>query len=184
MAALIITASCILWIGAIVALWWRPLVSPVLSFLGLLCLSAAKTGSMALGGPYPLVPINSSVLMSWLCMTVVVTGATVMQPADRMRGNASMGYLLGGALAGLAVGLLGFTFSSSMSILYGCMVIAVAAGTFFGWLLFTNTPAGRSNMAGSGGFFSLLLAKGFPVAITVMQLGVPLVILTAASAMK
>lgn len=184
MVALIIAASSVLWLAAFVALWRRPVISPVLSFLALLCLSAAKTGDMALGGPYPLVPVNSSVLMSWLCITVVVTGASVMQPASRMAGNASTAYLLGGALAGLAVGLLGFTFSSVLSVLYGCMVVAVAAGTFFGWLLFSNTPAGRSHMAGADGFFPLLLAKGFPVAITVMQLGVPLVILTAASALK
>lgn len=184
MMALIIVASCLIWVAAIVALWWRPVVSPVLSFLALLCLSLAKTGAQTVGGPFPLVPVNSNVMMSWLCMTVVVTGATVMQPAARLAGKQGMAYLLAGAVAGLAVGLLAVSFSSELSVLYGCMVIAVAAGTFFGWILFANTPAGKNDRVESSRFFQNLLAKGFPVAITVMQIGVPLVILVARTALK
>lgn len=184
MAVFIIIVSVVLWLTAIAALWVRPVVSPVLSFLGLLCVSLAKTGANTIGGPFALIPMNSSVLMSWLCMTVVVVGATVMQSQERLKSDGSMPYLVSGAIVGLAVGLLGFSFSSHMSVLYACMVIAVVAGTFFGWISFSNTPRGRMNYSEGSRGIQNLLAKGFPVAITVMQIGVPLVILTARYALK
>ena len=84
-----------------------------------------------------------------------------------------------GALVGLAVGLLGFTVSSNISLLYSIMILAVIAGIFLGFLLYTQTPSGRPVGPGSGNFFRYLLAKGFPTAITVMQIGVVLVLIIA-----
>lgn len=112
-------------------------------------------------------------------MTVVVMLATMMQPVAVRRQSRGMGYMIGGAFAGLAVGLLGFTVSSSLSLLYGMMIVGVAAGIFLGFLLYTKTPEGSPVGITSGFFFKYLLAKGFPTAITVMQIGVVLVILVA-----
>ena len=89
------------------------------------------------------------------------------------------GYIVTGALAGLALSLLATSFSSSVSILYTVMVISVIIGIFLGFLLYTRTPEGRPVQPGSGNFLRYLLAKGFPTAITVMQAGGVLVLTVA-----
>ncbi len=174
MTATIIVFSCILWVAALALLPFRQILAPVLSFLGLLTLSFATNDA-----GYPLLPINNVILVGWLCMTVVVTLATLMQPAPVLSQTRGMSYILTGAIAGLAIGLLGFTVSASISMLYGIMIVAVVAGIFFGFLLYTSTPAGHPVRISSGFFFKYLLAKGFPTAISVMQIGVVLVLLVA-----
>ncbi len=152
----------------------RILLSPAAAYLALLTLSFAKDGN-----GYPLVPINSTILFGWLCMTLVVMVATILQPAPLRLTGKGTGYILVGALAGMAVGLLAFSFTTTVSMLYSIMIAATVAGCFFGFLLYTNTPEGRPVSIGSGHFFKYLLAKGFPIAITVMQAGVAAVILIA-----
>lgn len=117
--------------------------------------------------------------MGWLLMTLVVMFTIVLQPEAMRRQTRGMAYITGGALVGLAVGLLGFTAVSSLSMLYAFMIVAVVAGIFFGFLLYTNTPDGKPVGISSGNFFKYLLAKGFPTAITVMQIGVVLVMVIA-----
>lgn len=174
MTVTLIVLSCILWVAALVFLPTRQILAPVLSFLGLLVLSFA-TGETG----YPLLPINNVILMGWLCMTVVVTLATLMQPAPVISQTRGMGYIIIGGIAGLAIGLLGFTISMSLSMLYAIMIVAVVVGIFFGFLLYTSTPSGRPVNISSGFFFKYLLAKGFPTAITLMQIGIVLVLLIA-----
>lgn len=163
--------AIILFIGAVALLPLRPLFSPALSFLGLLSMSFAKSGG------YQLLPINGVMLTSWLCMTLIVTLVTLLQPAAVRNQSRGMGYIIGGALVGLAVGLLGFTLSSNISLIYGIMIVAVVAGIFLGFLLYTNTPHGRPVGLRSGNFFHYLLAKGFPVAITLIQPGLAICLL-------
>ena len=87
--------------------------------------------------------------------------------------------MITGGITGLAVGLLGFSISSSITLRYAYMILATIAGIAFGFLLYTNTPSGKPVGPGSGNFFRYLLAKGFPTAITLMMLGVALVLLIA-----
>lgn len=169
----LIILSCLFFISAIICLIWRQVLSPALSFLGLLMLSFNGSDG------YPVLPLNSAILISWLSMAVVVTLATIMQaPAVRAQ-SRGMGYIIVGALAGMAVGLLGFTFTNSLMLLNGIMIIGVLAGIFFGFILYANTPNGAAVKPGSGYFFKYLLAKGFPAAITIMQTGVALVLAIA-----
>lgn len=176
MSTFIIIIACLLFAAALASLSvlprWQAL-APVLSYLGLAAVSLARRDGVQL------LPVNSSILMGWLCMTLVVMAASALQPAAVRRASRGTGYILVGALAGLSVGLLGFTVSAGLSLLYGIMITAVAVGVFFGYLLFTNTPAGAGVNFSSGKFFSYLLAKGFPAAITVMQAGVVLVLALA-----
>lgn len=169
----LIILSCLFFAGALVALPTRITIAPALSYIGLILLSlATKNG-------YPLLPLNGTILTGWFCMTLVVTLATFLTaPAVRAQ-TRGMGYMMIGALVGLAVGLLGFTVSSNISLLYSIMILAVIAGIFLGFLLYTQTPSGRPIGPGSGNFFRYLLAKGFPTAITVMQIGVVLVLIIA-----
>lgn len=173
MTAFIIILSVLLWLGALAALFRRQLYAPALGYFGLLCLSFARQGG------YPLLPISGSMLWGWLAITVVVMMAVVLQPATVRADNRGMGYMTGGALTGLAVGLLGFTFSYDIGMLYAVMIVAVAAGVFFGFLLYSRTPRGVAFTPSSGMFFRYLLAKGFPTAITVMQMGIAFVLAIA-----
>lgn len=173
MSVFLLVASIILWAGALATLPSRPLYSPALSYLGLLGISFCETDGV------PWLPINNAMLISWLCITVVVMIATILQPPLVRQQRRGMAYIIGGALTGLAIGLLGFTVSTTISMLYGIMIIAVAAGIFFGFFVYSNTPDGRPVGIGSGKFFSYLLAKGFPTAVAVMQIGLVFVLLIA-----
>lgn len=173
MSVVLIILSCVLFAVAVYTLVSRPAYAPALAYLGLLSLSFAQKGS------YPLLPINGVILTGWLCMTVVVMLATMMQPAVVRNQSRGMGYIIVGAFVGLAIGLLGYTVTDSFSALYGIMIVAVAAGIFFGFLLYSRTPDGAPVSIRSGNFYRYLMAKGFPTAITVMQMGVVLVLLIA-----
>lgn len=174
MTALAITISCLLFAAALALLPKRLILAPTCAFVALTVLSFANTSK-----GYPLLPINNTILVGWLCMTIVVMTATLLQPLTLRRSSRGMGYIITGSVAGMAIGLLGTTFASQVSLLYGIMIVATVAGTFFGFLLYTNTPEGRPVAPGTGHFFKYLLAKGFPTAITVMQIGVVLVLLIA-----
>lgn len=172
----LIILSLLLWIGAFAAYPRRILLSPALSYCALLLLSFARKDG------YPLVPIGNAMTLSWLCITLVVMLIIVLQnPAIRMQSRGT-GYMLFGALAGMSVGLLGYTFTTSLQALYALMLCGTAAGILLGLLVFTNTPAGRAIAPSTGNFLRYLLAKGFPALITVAQPGIALVLLIAAQA--
>lgn len=175
MTIFLIIAACICFIASVAFLPKYQLIAPGAAYLGLLCLSF--NGSSG----YPVLPLNGTILVSWLCMTIVVMMVTLLQPDAIRSQSRGMGYIIIGGFVGLAVGLLGFTFSSSLSILNAIMVTGVIAGIFFGYLTFTNTPHGTAVNLKSGNFFKYLLAKGFPTAITIIQIGVALVITIALS---
>lgn len=171
MSVVFLIISIVAWVCALIALPSRALFSPALSYVGLLLISFCETDGV------PWIPISNNMLISWLCITVVAMLATMLQ-TDAVRSQTrGMAYIIGGSLVGLAIGLLGFTFTMNLTALYGIMMIGVIAGIFFGYLLFTNTPNGRAVSLRSGNFFNYLLAKGVPTAITLMQIGLIFVIL-------
>lgn len=175
MDILFLVLSIVLWVCALISLPSRPLYSPALSFLGLLCISFCETDNI------PWIPISNNMLISWLCITVVVMLATMLQPAMIRSQTRGMAYIIGGGLVGMAIGLLGYTMDASIAALYAIMIIAIIVGIFFGFLLYSNTPDGRGVSLSSGNFFRYLLAKGVPTAITLMQIGLIFVILIAVS---
>ena len=149
------------------------MIAPALSFVALFILSVARKNG------YPLLPINATILTSWLCMSLIVTFIVMLQPEPVRRQIKGTTYMVMGAVTGLAVGLLGFTVSDGISLLYSMMMIGVAIGIVAGLLLYSRTPDGFPIAPGSGNFFRYLLSKGFPIAITVMQGGVALVLTIA-----
>ena len=175
MSIFLLIISILAWLVALVMLPSRPLYSPALSSLGLVGMSLCKTDGLAW------VPISNSMLISWLTITVVVMMATFLQPAVIKSQTRGMGYMIGGAIVGLAIGLLGYTMTSVISTMYAIMMLGVVVGIFFGFLMYSNTPDGSDVRMSSGNFFKYLFAKGFPTAVTVMQIGVVLVILIAVS---
>ena len=80
---------------------------------------------------------------------------------------------------GMALGMLGYSVTSSVALRDSCMALSIAAGIIFGFLLYTYTPQGRQVKPGSGFFVKYLLAKGFPTLVTLMQMGIALVIAIA-----
>ncbi|MBD5387381.1 hypothetical protein HDR70_05800 [bacterium] len=173
MTIFLIILSCILWLLSLWLLRGRQVAAPAASFLALFVLSLAKKNG------WQLLPINLTMLTGWLCMTLVVMFACYLQPAPVRAQTKGWGYITGGAITGMMLGLLGSTFNISISMLYGIMILATVAGIFIGFLIYTNTPDGRAVAPRSGYFFKYLLAKGFPTAVTVMQAGVALVLLVA-----
>lgn len=173
MAIFLIILSCVLWIGSIAALFGYQAAAPALSFLAMLVVSFIDRDG------YQALPVNNTMLISWMCMTLVVTLATAMQPEAIKRQTKGMAYMIGGGLVGLAVGLLGYSISTAATVVYAIMIVGVAAGIFFGFLVYGNTAEGQPVRPGTGNFFKYLLAKGFPTAITLMQLGTVLVLAIA-----
>ena len=171
MAIALIILSCLLWVASLLFLGKRQKVAPAASYLALLVLSCADNPDGT-----PLLPINSVILIGWLAMTLVVMIASMLQPMAVQAQSRGTGYMTVGALTGMVVGLLSFTFASGISIIYSCMILATVVGTFLGFLLFTNTPDGKDVSLRTGRFFKYLLAKGFPVAITVMMMGIAAVL--------
>lgn len=168
-----IVISCLLWVSSLWFMYRNQLLAPAMSYLGLLALSFAKHNGL------PLVPINNTILIAWLCMTLVVMLATLMQPwSIRMQTRGTI-YMIIGAITGLAVGLLGYIIVPTLSAMYALMIVGIGVGVFFSYLLFTNTTAGEGVNFRSGNFFRYFLAKGFPIAIATMIPGVVLVILLA-----
>lgn len=169
----LIIAACVLWLASFRFLTGRQILSPALSYAALVLLSLANRNG------YPLLPLNATILTGWFFMTLVVTFIILLQPEAVRRQTRGTAYILVGAIAGLALGLLGFSFVKGLGMLYSVMIIGIVVGIFLGFLLYTRTPEGTPVAPGSGNFFRYLLAKGFPAAITVMQAGVALVLTLA-----
>ena len=167
-----IVFASLLFVIALICVPYRLVASPCAAFLGLLILGMGHTEE-----GYPILPLSNTTLLGWLFMAVLVTVIIFCQPAPLRHARFGLWYYLGGALTGMAIGLLGFTFLPYPGGRYVFMIVCVAAATFFSGMMFANTPAGKNVSLKSGHFFTYIMAKGFPVAITVMQLGTVLVIL-------
>ncbi|MDE5551940.1 MAG: hypothetical protein K2M03_02630 [Muribaculaceae bacterium] len=173
MTIFLIIVSCLLWIGAFIALPRRIVLAPGLSYCALVLMSLAKSPE-----GYNLFPVTNSLLYSWLAITLIIMMVIVMQSAAIRIQSRGVWYMTVGAVAGMLIGLACLTVTSIMTLAYALMIIGTAAGIVIGYLLFTNTPSGQMIKPGTGNFFRYLLAKGFPILITVAQLGIILVIIT------
>lgn len=167
MSYFIIIVSCILWAVSLWILFSRIYWAPILSFAALAILSMAETKE-----GYQIFPINTTILLGWFIMSAIVTVATMLQSKSINKQTLGMPYICIGAMVGMILGLLGITITHEPAMLYSIMIIATTGGIVFGYLLFTRTPKGEGLAPESGNFFRYLLAKGFPTAITVMQIGI------------
>lgn len=147
-------------------LWAREAVAPVAAFLALVALFFSD-----------LLPLNVNIIITWLALTLITVGVSIMQPPAVMSQRRGVGYMTVGALCGMVLGLTGMTLAvASLNAVYALMVTGVLVGTFLGYFLYTRTPRGKALSQSRSRFVSYLLAKGFPVAVTVMQLGVVLIL--------
>lgn len=167
----ILTIAC--WAAAIALLFRSRFLAPVAAYFGLMAASFITVDGLQW------LPLNSTILIWWLCITLAVMTAAMLQPRNMTADRYGMGYMTGGAATGLAAGLLAYTFTDDLTALNAAMVLCTALGAAFGFLLYAGTPAGRAFKPGGGLFWRHLLAKGFPTAVTMMMIGVPLVLLIA-----
>jgi len=152
--------------AAIGLLFCKQVLAPVAAFMGLMV--------CWLSG---ILPVTAPMIVSWVCMSLVVMGATYMQPIGIQQQTRGMGYITIGGLAGMMSGMAIFSFRVLPGVVNGTMIVGTVAGIFIGYLLFTRTPRGYDVSLQSGNFFRYLLAKGFPAAIAIMQIGVAIVLL-------
>lgn len=172
MLIFLIIASCLLWVAAFAALPGRIMLGPALSFCALLTLSFAKNSD-----GYSILNLSRASMISWLALTLVMMFIIILQnPAIRQQ-SRGVGYMIMGGLAGMAVGLLAFSFAPGLQFLYACSLIGAAIGIYLSMLIFSKTPDGRAIAPGTGNFFRYLLAKGFPTLITIGQLALAAVII-------
>ncbi len=166
MDTLFLILSVICFGASLALIFVRGMLAPVAAFLGLLFMWFSNK-----------LPLNSTIIIMWLCMTALVTCVPMLQDPYTRNRRDGIAYITAGAFTGMVVGLLGITFATTPAMLYGIMVVATAVGTFFGYILYTNTPKGKQRNGAEGRSFNYLLAKGFPIAITVMEIGVVFVLL-------
>lgn len=165
--------SIVCYLAAIAILFRNRFIAPIAAYFGLTAANFIEVDGISW------LHLNSNILVFWLLVTVVVMTATVLQPKKVSSDNSGMGYMILGGLTGMVAGLLAYTFSSDLTVLYAIMIAATALGVIFGFILFVNTPAGRDYGFASGQFGRYLCAKGFPTALTIMMLGVPLILIIA-----
>lgn len=173
MATVWIILSCLLWAASVWSMWGKQLLAPALSYLGMLCLSMAQTNGV------PLIPINSHMLIWWLCFTVVTMLSTLLSPESIRQQRRGTIQMTVGAFAGMTVGLIGTTMEVNPAAAYAMMIIGTAVGVFFGYMVFTRSAAGRAVNFSSGNFLHYFLAKAFPIAVSVMMIGMVFVLLIA-----
>ena len=171
MEVVAIVFSALLFLLSLVFIVVRIEAAPCAAFLGMLVISMGKTPE-----GYPLLPLSNATILGWLFMAVLVTVLTLCQPAALRHTRRGIYYYLVAAITGMALGLLAFTVTSAPGGRYAIMICAVAVATFIGALMFANTPQGKGVSVRSGNFFTYMLAKGFPTAISVMQLGTVLIV--------
>lgn len=174
MLIVVVILSVLLWIAAFIALPKRILVAPALSFCAMLVLSFAKRDS------YPLIPLPNNMIISWLSITLVMMLIIMLQNPALRQQSRGVGYMTIGGIVGMTIGLMAFSLSSQLNLLYAIMILATAVGIFLGLLTFSRTPDGSEIAIPTGRFFKYLMAKGFPILITIAQLGIPIVILIGA----
>jgi len=167
----LIILAILLWAGAIYTLFARQVVAPALSFLGLTTISMARIDGLQI------LPVNTVMLVGWFAIALVVTIATILQPDAVKVQRRGVGYMLGGGIVGLVLGLLTATMTMNPAMIYSTMMLSVIIGVFLGFLVFSNTPKGADIGIRTGRFFRYLLAKGFPTAVTIMMPGVALLLL-------
>lgn len=166
MSVVLLILSIVFFTAAVAFIFIREMLAPLASFLGLLFMWLSKA-----------LPINNNMIIMWLCMTVLVICLPMLQDSAMRSRRDGLGYMTAGGFTGMAIGLLGISFASTANMLYGIMIVATLAGIFFGFMLYGNTPTGKQRNPAFSRSFNYLLAKGFPLAVTIIQIGIVFVLL-------
>lgn len=137
----------------------------VLSFKPFLPASLAAYASLWMFQWSGILAFPSSTMLFWGVATLIVLGLDRLLPAAITRGIDGRGYICGGALAGMVVGML----MSSARIILGAVI-----GAFLGAMAYSRTPVGKTLSFPSSGFLRFLCARGLPAVVAVSMVGLVL----------
>lgn len=108
-------------------------------------------------------PFTTSSLIFWGAAVVIVVINRYLLPAHIRNSGRGLGYMAGGALVGVALGL---TMLSNSTIIVGAMV-----GCLLGSIAYARTTRGSALGFPSARFFNYLGAKGIPAVIAAVMVG-------------
>lgn len=111
----------------------------------------------------PGMEIPESLLIFWGIAALIALGITYMLPFEVATARLGMGFMTGGALCGMMVGLIA---SSNAGTICGS-----AAGVLLGAIAFSRTRRGVQMEFPSKKFFNYLMAKGLPLVVIMSSAG-------------
>lgn len=108
-------------------------------------------------------PFTDGTMIFWGVAVVIVVINSLLLPAFIRNSSRGVGYISGGALVGMAVGLMMYTAAT--------VIIGAIAGAFLGSIAYTRTKNGAALGFPSAKFFNYLGAKGIPAVIAASMVG-------------
>ena len=108
-------------------------------------------------------PFTDGTMIFWGIATALVFINRLLLPAFIRNSSRGVGYIGGGALAGMAVGLTMYTAAS--------VIIGAIIGAFLGAIAYTRTRSGKILEFPTFKFFNYLGAKGIPAVMTASMAG-------------
>lgn len=145
---------------ATVAIFFPRMLAAIPAFLGMTLLWL---------GNCIYLPVSN--IIFWGVATILVVVNHYLLPQAIRNTRAGVGYIAGGALVGLSVGL---TLLDRASLVGGAVL-----GAVLGAIAFSRTAAGRPMDFPSSKFFNYLGAKGIPAVVALSMVGISLAVLIA-----
>ena len=108
-------------------------------------------------------PFTDGTMIFWGAAVVIVMVNRYLMPAFVRNSTRGLGYIGGGAIAGMAVGL---TMYRAASVIGGAIV-----GAFLGAVAYSRTKSGATLEFPTSKFFNYLGAKGLPAVLTASMAG-------------
>lgn len=102
--------------------------------------------------------VELTTLLFWAVTAALALALNVMLPPAVAKNRRGIGYIAGGALAGIFVGYL---------ISRQWMVLGAVLGAALGGIAYSFTPMGRELQFPSSRFIQYLCAKGLPAVVTI-----------------
>lgn len=118
-------------------------------------------------------PFSTGDMIFWAVATVIVLANNRLLPRFVSESRRGLGYIAGGAITGMIVGL---TFYRPASVILGA-----ALGAFIGAVAYARTSAGTVLDFPHSKFFNYLGAKGIPATVTASMVGLVVSMLIARS---
>ena len=119
-------------------------------------------------------PFSNSTMIFWGVAVVIVAINRYLLPAQIRYSRRGLGYIAGGAIVGMAVGL---TLYRPATVIGGA-----AIGAFLGAVAYTRTSRGKALEFPTSKFFNYLGAKGIPAVMAASMCGMILAGLLARNA--
>lgn len=102
-------------------------------------------------------PFTTGTMLFWGAAVAIVLINRFLLPSQVRNSSRGLGYIAGGAIAGMALGLTLYTAAS--------IIIGAVVGAFLGSIAYSRTAAGQVLQFPTSKFFNYLGAKGIPAVI-------------------